>query len=45
MTTTPEPTPVHDAVLADLGPLCDPVDTDYVLLVSQAVLAMAERQP
>lgn len=38
-------TPIHDEVLADLGPLCGPVDTDYVLLVSQAVLSMVELQP
>lgn len=37
--------PIYDEVLSVLGPLCDPVDTDYVLLVSQAVLAMAERAP
>lgn len=38
-------TPIHDAVVARLGPLCDPVDTDYVLLVSQAVLALMEGSP
>lgn len=37
--------PIYDQVLADRGPLFDPVDTDYVLLVSQAVMAMAERAP
>lgn len=41
----PDPTPMFDQLIADLGPLCDPVDTDYVLLVSQAVMAMTERQP
>lgn len=43
--TTPEPTPLWDELLADLGPIHGPVDTDYTLLVSQAVMAMAERAP
>lgn len=40
-----DPLPIHDEVLAELGPLYADVDTDFVLLVSQAVMAMAERQP
>jgi hypothetical protein len=43
--TSTEPTPLFDELIADLGPLHEPVDTDYVLLVSQAVLALAERAP
>lgn len=38
-------TPVWDELVAELGPLHEPVDVDFVLLVSQAVLALAERQP
>lgn len=37
--------PIYDALLAEVGPLFETVDTDYVLLASQAVLAMAERAP
>lgn len=37
-------TPIHDAVLAELGPPCEPVDTEYVVLAAQAVMAMAERK-
>lgn len=44
-TTTTEPCPIHDAVLADLGPLVDAVDTEYCVLEAQAVLAMAGRAP
>ncbi len=36
--------PLYDALLAELGPLQDRVDTDLVVLLAQAVLAMAERQ-
>lgn len=36
--------PIYSEVLAEFGPLLPSVDTDYVLLESQAVLAMAERQ-
>lgn len=42
---TPDPTPIYDQVVNVLGPLCAPVDTDFVLLVSQAVCALVERQP
>lgn len=38
-------TPIHDQVVADLGPLYGPVDTDYVVLVAQAVMGMVEGQP
>lgn len=37
--------PIYDEVLAQFGPLHEPVETDFVLLVSQAVLALVERQP
>lgn len=36
---------IYDDVLTELGPLFPTVDTDFVLLMSQAVLAMAERAP
>ena len=42
---TAEPTPIWKALIDDLGPLYDPVDTEYVVLAAQAVLALAERQP
>lgn len=38
-------TPIYDHLLAEVGPLIEDVDTDYVLLASQAVLAMVERAP
>jgi hypothetical protein len=41
----PPPTPLYDQLIADLGPLYAPVDTEWTVLESQAVLAMAERQP
>jgi len=37
--------PIWDGLLDELGPLHGPVDADYVLLMSQAVLAMVERAP
>lgn len=39
-----DPTPIHDEVLAELGPLYGPIDTEYVVLEAQAVMALAERQ-
>lgn len=45
MTTALEPTPIHDFVLAKLGPLYDNVDTEFVVLESMAVCAMVERAP
>lgn len=38
-------TPIHDQVVADLGPLYGPIDTEYTVLVAQAVMAMVEGQP
>ncbi len=43
--STPEPTPIHDAVLAKLGPLHATVDTEWTVLAAQAERAMAERAP
>lgn len=43
--TAPEPTPLWDGVLADLGELYAQVDTEWTVLESQAVLALAERAP
>lgn len=40
-----ETTPIYDQLVAELGPLFPAVDTDFVLLMSQAVLAMVERAP
>lgn len=40
---TPEPTPIHDTVLAELGPLKVAVDTDWDVLLSKAVLALAAK--
>lgn len=37
--------PIYDQLVAEFGPLFPEVDTDFVLLASQAVLAMAERAP
>lgn len=36
---------IWDQVLDELGPLYDTVDTEFVVLQAQAVLALAERQP
>lgn len=44
MSIVPEPTPVWDAVLADLGAPYAQVDTEWTVLESQAVLAMVEGQ-
>lgn len=35
--------PIWTALLGDLGPLYDPVDTEWTVLQSQAVMALAER--
>lgn len=36
---------IFDQLVTELGPLYPPVDTEYVVLESQAVLALAERAP
>lgn len=40
---TSEPTPIHDQVLAELGPIGGPVDTDYEVLVAEAVLGLCAK--
>jgi hypothetical protein len=40
-----EETPIWDALVAELGPLYDRVDTEWVVLEAQAVMALMERQP
>lgn len=37
-------TPIFDALVSDLGPLADPVPTEWVVIEAQAVLALADRQ-
>lgn len=37
--------PVWDELVAELGPLYDPVDTEWTVLEAQAVMALAERAP
>lgn len=37
--------PTWEELLADLGPLYAAVDTEWVVIESMAVLAMAERAP